>query len=346
MPTICCFASPVGLPDLRGMAGMDDVQQPVGSQIAGSSECHWYAAQLSRQLRPALPTADISALECICRTSARQPQSRPRRTCQCRRPPPSALRSTQVHADPIRWKFAIIVPHRSQHGPERVPGAGRFGRRRGGPARSTSPGQVSGRAPRPTSTSVPTSCGPCCRGIRWLRLPRRPRSALRLPCPAIAAVLASRRTASDLRHSVQSPAPPHADVENRADAGLALGAAGLEAAEIVRAQQRGGGPVHGRRHPAGRTDSASSIAGGRRRGPARRGSRSGSVCAGRGAWRGSRRALRPRSSTAMSCGRSAFRARWSTVGDKLVSTWKPTTWPRAWTPASVRPLASTRTAGR
>ena len=44
----------------------------------------------------------------------------------------------------------------------------------------------------------------------------------------------------------------------------------------------------------------------------------------------------------MSCGNSALSARSKTSLVKCVSVRKPTTWPRAWTPASVRPLARVR----
>ena len=135
-------------------------------------------------------------------------------------------------------------------------------------------------------------------------------------------------------------------VEDRADARLSRRAGGLEAAEVVRAQQAGGGPLHGVgiEPPVDEMPAVAAAKDVADRAvvdhvavalpQARRG------------WDESRRALpRPREHGHV-CG--ATRRSGPAAAPRPasgLSVRNEATWPRAWTPASVRPLAKSR-AGR
>ncbi len=199
-------------------------------------------------------------------------------------------------------------------------------RRRGGAGGAAVGGGQDLRRPRrrlarrgPPRPACRRSRGPCCRETRRPRLRWRSDRAAS-PCPALADGPRCRRPCG---RSCSRGAP-----------------AGLEAAEVVRSQQRLGGAVHRRRvEPAAIVPAV--LRGERRRGPGRRGSRSDSACRRRrgSAWKPS--GTSATSSTAMSSRqvRRSGPAAARPAADAC-SVWKPTTWPRAWTPASVRPLAS------
>ncbi len=110
------------------------------------------------------------------------------------------------------------------------------------------------------------------------------------------------------------PAPLDGNIENRAHAAFAPRAGGFEAAEVVCADKRSGGAVHGLGVEPAAVKMPAIMCGEKRPAPARRGSDSGSACEPHDAWDENLRATSDTSCTAMSRGRTAFSARQQNLG--------------------------------